>query len=72
VSPQPALTHERADPLPGLIRRLSAEYGDLLPRDAIDGAAVEALEELGGARVREFVPILAWRRARERLRRRSV
>lgn len=61
-----------SDPLPGLRERLTGEYGATVPREVIDRAAVEAFEELRGARVREFVPVFAWRRARERLRRRAV
>jgi hypothetical protein len=43
--------------------------GDVVHR--IDEAAKHAFERLGGAKVREFVPILAWRHAREHLRRAS-
>jgi hypothetical protein len=37
--------------------------------ETIDRAAVEALDELSSARIRDFVPVFAWRRARARLRR---
>jgi hypothetical protein len=60
------------DPLPRLCEQLADEYGAIVPREAIDRAAAEALHELRGARVREFVAVLAWRRARARLRRRVV
>jgi hypothetical protein len=47
------------DPLPGLRKQLAKEYRDQ-PDDRIDEAAKHAVERLGGAKVREFVPILAW------------
>jgi hypothetical protein len=58
------------DPLPGLRKQLAEEYRDQ-PDDRIDEAAKHAVERLGGAKVREFVSILAWRHAREHLRRAS-
>jgi hypothetical protein len=57
------------DPLPGLREQLASEYGGTVPRERIDRVAQQALEELDGVRIREFVPVFAWRRARERLRR---
>lgn len=59
------------DPLLGLRVQLTAEYGDLFPRHTIDEMARHALAELDGARIREFVPVFAWRHAREHLRQRS-
>jgi hypothetical protein len=56
------------DPLPGLRKQLEMEYGGAVPPESIHRAAVEALDELSGARIREFVPVFAWRRARARLR----
>lgn len=58
-----------ADPLPGLRTQLANEYGATVPLEAIEQAAAEALDDLEGARIREFVPVFAWRRARARLRR---
>jgi len=58
------------DPLPGLRKQLADEY-EGLPDEEIDQAAQQALDELAEAKVREFVPVIAWRRARERLRRAS-
>jgi hypothetical protein len=58
------------DPLLGLRKQLAEEYRDQ-PDDRMDEAAKHAVERLGGAKVREFVPILAWRHAREHLRRAS-
>lgn len=55
------------DPLPGLKKQLMEEYEEL-PEEKIDAAAKRALDEFADARVREFVPIMAWRRARQRLR----
>ena len=57
-------------PLPRLRKQLEMEY-EGLPQKTIDEVAKRSLDELAGARVREYVPILAWRRAREHLRRAS-
>jgi hypothetical protein len=57
------------DPFPGLRDRLAREYGELVPDDEIDLVAREVLDDLSAARIREFVPVFAWRRARARLRR---
>jgi hypothetical protein len=55
------------DPLQRLRKQLADEYRDQ-PDDRIDEAAKHALNRLGDARVREFVPIFAWRHARQHLR----
>jgi hypothetical protein len=55
------------DPLQRLRKQLAQEYRDQ-PGDRIDEAAKHALDRLGDARVREFVPIFAWRHARQHLR----
>ena len=55
------------DPLQRLRKQLEEEYRDQ-PGDRIDEAAKHALDRFGGAKVREFVPILAWRHARQHLR----
>jgi hypothetical protein len=68
VSPSQALP----DPLPGVRQQLLAEYGETVPTEQIDRAAQEAVAELSDAPIREFVPVLAWRRARARLRRRAL
>jgi hypothetical protein len=60
-----------ADPLPGLLRQLEAEYGDDVPSETIDRVAKESLGDFRGAKVRDFVPVFAWRHARQRLRRAS-
>lgn len=59
------------DALPGLRRQLAEEYGEEVTPETIDRVAEQSLGELRGARVREFVPVFAWRRARQRLRRTS-
>jgi hypothetical protein len=57
-----------ADPLSRLRDRLIVEYADEIPPKTIERAAAQALHELSDARVREFVPVFAWRRACARLR----
>ena len=52
---------------PGLKKQLEEEHRGL-PESKIDEVARQALGEFEGARVREFVPVLAWRRARKQLR----
>ena len=58
------------NPFPGLKKQLEEEYRGL-PESKIDEVARQALGEFAGVRVREFVPILAWRRARKQLRKAS-
>ena len=58
------------NPFPGLKKQLEEEYRGL-PESKIDEVARQALGEFEGVRVREFVPILAWRRARKQLRKAS-
>ena len=58
------------DPAAGLRERLAQEYQDL-PRDEVGKVAEESLNAFKQARVQDFVPVFAWRRARERLRRMS-
>jgi hypothetical protein len=62
-----ALDASTRDPLQRLRKQLAEEYRDQ-PGDRIDEAARHALDRLGGARVKDFVPIFAWRHAREHLR----
>jgi hypothetical protein len=57
------------DPLPGLQKRLAEEFGDAVPPETISQIARQSLSELRGARIPDFVPMFAWRRARGRLRR---
>jgi hypothetical protein len=56
-----------ADPLPGLRRQLTEEYGDAIPLETINRVAEQSLGELASAKLRDFVPVFAWRRARQRL-----
>ena len=57
-----------SDPLPGLRKQLSEEYGEAVPTETIDLIAEQTFHEFDGVRVREFVPVFAWRRARQWLR----
>lgn len=50
------------DPLPGLKRQLETEYENL-PPERIDQVARHSVGRFSGARVKEFVPVLAWRHA---------
>jgi len=58
-----------ADLLSRLRSQLEEEYGGSVPPDTIDRVAEQTLREFQEARVREFVPVFAWRRARQRLQR---
>jgi len=58
-----------ADPLPALLRQLEEEYGDDVSPETIDRVAKESLGDFQGVKVRDFVPVFAWRHARQRLRR---
>ena len=60
---------DKEDPLVRVRSELEAEYAGTVPQERIDRAAQEAVAELSGARIPDFVPLLAWRRARESLRR---
>ena len=64
-----ASLREMSDALPALRDDLVREYGASVPTAAIEEAARQALAEFDGVPIREFVPVLAWRRARSRLRR---
>ena len=59
------------DPLPGLRKQLVEEYGTGVPEETIVRVAEQSLKEFQGARIREFVQVFAWRRARQRLRRQA-
>jgi hypothetical protein len=60
------------DQLAGLRERLIEEYGTRVPTDAIDRAARQSLGEFEDARIRDFVGVFAWRRARRRLADRTL
>jgi hypothetical protein len=57
-----------ADPLPALRQRLMDEFGGSVSAEMIDRVARRSLNDLGNARVPDFVPMFAWRRARVQLR----
>ena len=58
-----------SDALPALRDDLVREYGTIVPAGTIEQVARQALAEFDDVPIREFVPVLAWRRARSRLRR---
>jgi hypothetical protein len=53
--------------LPMLEERLASEFGRV-PRERINQVVEQAFGDFEDARIRQFVPILAWRTARARLR----
>ena len=55
------------DPLPALRRRLMDEFGGSVSAEMIDRIARQSLNDLGNAKVPDFVPMFAWRRARGQL-----
>jgi hypothetical protein len=59
---------ERAGRESFVVEQLCTEFGDRLDPVMIRAVAAEELNHFAGAKVREFVPIFAWRRARARLR----
>ena len=67
MSPPPTGAATEHDPLPGLRKQLAEEYGARVPAETIDLVARQVLGELRDARIHDYVPVLAWRRARVRL-----
>ncbi|MGE5226380.1 MAG: three-helix bundle dimerization domain-containing protein [Planctomycetaceae bacterium] len=67
MSRAPGGRARRQELLQRVLADLSREFGGTLPREVIAGAARRAVEGFEGARVDDFVPILAWRRARRDL-----
>lgn len=63
-----ALEEAGRDPVPGLRKQLSKEFIDQ-PEAKIDEAVKQAFDRLTDVKIREFVPLFAWRHAREHLRR---
>ncbi len=57
------------DPADQLLQRVIAdlehEFRGKVPHDVLVGAATHAVAGFAGARVEDFVPVLAWRRARK-------
>jgi hypothetical protein len=60
--------NERLDPLPIVTARLSDEFADRFDPGTISLVAAEEIASLGEVRIHDFVPILAHRRGRARLR----
>jgi len=60
---------ERSDQHSFVVKQLCAEFGDRVDPVTIQDVAAGELAGFADARVREFVPIFAWRRARARIRR---
>jgi hypothetical protein len=56
------------EPLPGLVEQLRDAHGDL-PDEQIREVAKHSLDRFAKARIRNFVPVLAWRHAQRHLRR---
>ena len=67
MTPRPRTDARRQALLQRVLADLSREFGGALPRDVLASAARRAVAGFDGARVGEFVPILAWRRARRDL-----
>jgi hypothetical protein len=55
-------------PLRGLVEQLKHAHGDL-PDEHIRNVAKHSFDRLAKARIRNFVPVLAWRHAQRHLRR---
>ena len=55
------------DPLPGLVKELKEAHAEL-PDEQIDEVAKHSIDRFENARIREFVPVLAWRHARFHMR----
>ena len=55
------------DPFPRLSKQLTEEF-EGQPEDLIEQTARHSLDRYQSAKVREFVPIFAWRHARMHLR----
>jgi hypothetical protein len=51
--------------------QLAGEYQGIIAVETIDRVAEQVLDEFENARIRDFVPLLACRRARKLLRRSS-
>lgn len=65
------VSESRREPLQELQEWLVREFAGTVPRPRIEAAANDAFREFEDARIRAFVPVLAWRRARDLLRRAS-
>jgi hypothetical protein len=56
-----------ASDIADVIERLSAEFGDRIEADTLRRVASQEVALFEGAKVRTFVPMIAWRLARLRL-----
>lgn len=61
-------THDEQSQLDAARRDLVAEFADRLPEGEVTARFDEIVQEFDGAPVRGFVPVLAGRMARQRLR----
>ena len=70
MSPRRTMEQDAAvrDPLPGLEDQLGLEFGEELSKGRLHEVAEQALHLYDEARVREFVPVFAWRTARRAIR----
>jgi hypothetical protein len=64
----PEATPLIGDPLRGLVEQLKDAHGDL-PDEQIKDVAEHSLDRFAKARIRNFVPVLAWRHAQRHLQR---
>ncbi len=55
------------DPRAFVVHQLSMEFGDQVDPQTIQEVATHEVSQFDGAKVRDFVPIIAWRLARARL-----
>jgi len=55
-----------------VVNELAVEFEPLVGRDELHRVVHQSFEELAGAKIKSFVPILARRDARQRLRARRV
>ncbi|MGZ5290463.1 MAG: three-helix bundle dimerization domain-containing protein [Actinomycetota bacterium] len=54
------------DPIQAVVNDLKGEFEESLSHETISALAAEEVRAFEDATVREFVPMLAWRRARRR------
>jgi hypothetical protein len=65
ASLSPAAQHHVGE----MVKTLREEFGDQVPREQIDAVMADSVERLArGAEVDAFVPVLAYRYSRERLK----
>ena len=64
--PDPREKPPISEPLRGLVEQLKDAHGDL-PDEQIRDVAKHSLDRFAKARIRNFVPVLAWRHAQRHL-----